>query len=140
MSEGFDGRVAGNDPVETEVPVQPSPKTHRAPPTRRGSYSDSRSFLNRPKYGCSQKEYWAWHDTLYLGGSYDSPQWAERAREAKARDDYQCVLCGATENLETDHIIELSRGGSNDFDNLQTLCKSCHDKKTDDNRSRTWGR
>jgi 5-methylcytosine-specific restriction endonuclease McrA len=133
-SPGSEARVFAVDPVETEVQIQPRARTQRTPPTRRGSYSDSKAFLHRPKYGCSQEEYWAWHDTLYLGGSYDSPQWAERAREAKARDDDECILCGATENLETDHIIELSRGGSNDFDNLQTLCKSCHETKTDENR------
>jgi|GEM_PF-5107924 hypothetical protein len=131
-----EGRVVGDDPVEYEVTSQPSSRIHPAPPTRRGSFSDSKAFLNRPQYDCSQEEYWAWHDTLYLGGSCDSPEWRERAREAKARDGYQCVSCGVSENLETDHIIELSRGGSNDFDNLQTLCKSCHDEKTQKNRRR----
>lgn len=140
LSPGPEGRDVGDYLVEAEVPIQPSPRTHRAPPNRGGSYSDSKAFLHRPKYGCSQEEYWAWHDTLYLGGSYDSPQWTQRAREAKARDNYQCVLCGATENLETDHIIELSRGGSNDLDNLQTLCETCHDKKTEENRRRASGR
>lgn len=125
-----------DDPVQTEVPIQSSLRTDSTPRLRRGSYSDSKAFLNRPKFGCSQEEYWAWHDTLYLGGSCDSPEWKDRARQAKARDHYQCIFCGSGENLETDHIIELSRGGSNDFDNLQTLCSACHHKKTAENRHR----
>ena len=31
---------------------------------------------------------------------------------------------------EVDHIVPLSRGGGNDWDNLQALCKSCHSRKT----------
>ncbi|MDJ0735247.1 MAG: HNH endonuclease [Nostocaceae cyanobacterium] len=50
------------------------------------------------------------------------------------RDKYQCQSCGKTDletNLSIDHIIPLSRGGSNDISNLQTLCFNCNQKKTD---------
>ena|SRR6266566_368157 len=40
-----------------------------------------------------------------------------------------CELCGNVENLVIDHIIPLSRGGSNDLDNLRTLCTSCNVKE-----------
>src|SRR5829696_3118427 len=41
------------------------------------------------------------------------------------RDDGQCQHCGATQNLELDHIIPLSRGGLNTEKNLQVLCAPC---------------
>ena len=31
---------------------------------------------------------------------------------------------------EVHHKLELRRGGTNDIDNLQSLCKSCHSKRT----------
>ena len=46
-----------------------------------------------------------------------------------ARDGYKCVICGNTENLEVDHIVPLARMGTNDADNLQTLCRSCNRSK-----------
>ena len=43
--------------------------------------------------------------------------------------NYQCVQCGAKKDLEVDHIIPLSRGGREDEDNMQILCKTCNRKK-----------
>lgn len=45
------------------------------------------------------------------------------------RDDFKCVLCGSDENLTVDHIIPISKGGTETLDNLRTLCKSCNSKK-----------
>ena len=45
------------------------------------------------------------------------------------RDGNKCVICGATEKLSIDHIHPWSKGGKTEFDNLQTLCKSCNSKK-----------
>ena len=49
------------------------------------------------------------------------------------RDKFQCQSCGkisAQTKLSIDHIIPLSRGGTNDISNLQTLCLTCNKRKT----------
>lgn len=48
------------------------------------------------------------------------------------RDNYRCVLCGASGvQLEVDHIVPAARGGSDRLDNLQTLCFPCNRGKRD---------
>ena len=47
------------------------------------------------------------------------------------RDDGRCMKCGSQENLEYDHIIPCSRGGSNTARNLQLLCEACNRQKSD---------
>lgn len=43
--------------------------------------------------------------------------------------NYQCQRCGNLAALEIDHIIPLSRGGSNDLTNLWVLCRPCNQSK-----------
>ena len=40
-----------------------------------------------------------------------------------------CVSCGASERIEADHIIPISKGGRHSEGNLQPLCKSCNISK-----------
>ena len=46
------------------------------------------------------------------------------------RDTYRCCVCGDYHNLQIDHIKPVSKGGTNDLDNLQTLCQACNSKKS----------
>ena len=51
------------------------------------------------------------------------------------RDNWQCVtcgrLCGQSREAHADHIVPLADGGSRyNVSNGQTLCLSCHSKKT----------
>jgi hypothetical protein len=42
------------------------------------------------------------------------------------RDGQACTYCGSDRQLEGDHIVPLSRGGSNAFVNLATACRPCN--------------
>ena len=53
------------------------------------------------------------------------------------RDGFMCCDCGYQAHdsrgrrLHVDHIIPVSLGGTNDIDNLQTLCDLCNIRKSD---------
>jgi 5-methylcytosine-specific restriction endonuclease McrA len=52
----------------------------------------------------------------------------------KARDKWTCQGCGRiTDQLDVDHKVPLSQGGSEADDNLQCLCRGqagCHEAKS----------
>ena len=58
--------------------------------------------------------------------------WDRIRKSVLARDNYTCRSCRRKDNLTVNHIVQLSQGGTNNLENLQTLCKYCHEKK--DNR------
>lgn len=63
---------------------------------------------------------------------YDA-RW-RRIRGMQLSSSPLCVHCQAnghtTPANEVDHITPLANGGTHAFSNLQSLCKSCHSKKT----------
>lgn len=56
---------------------------------------------------------------------------ADIRSEVWYRDGGRCVMCGATEYLEFDHVIPRSKGGATSADNLQILCRKCNSEKSD---------
>ena len=46
------------------------------------------------------------------------------------RDMGRCAVCGATEELEFDHIIPRSKGGASTVGNVQVICSKCNEKKS----------
>ncbi len=59
------------------------------------------------------------------GGDFSYADW-ERLCEMH---DHRCACCEKRKQLHADHIVPLSRGGSNMIQNIQPLCKSCNSKK-----------
>jgi len=73
---------------------------------------------------------------LSSGGDYSPEEWLALKKLYK----YRCLCCGKSEKqlkalgrkLVPDHVIPLSKGGSNSIDNLQPLCHGkggCNNKK-----------
>lgn len=55
-------------------------------------------------------------------------QWLKMRRFVMKRDQYICSYCGGKAK-HVDHIVPLSRGGSNEEDNLVASCQPCNNKK-----------
>ena len=56
---------------------------------------------------------------------------SEVKREVWRRDGGRCVKCGSRERLEYDHIIPVTKGGSNTARNIELLCEICNQAKSD---------
>ena len=63
---------------------------------------------------------------------YSTPRWKAVRYQAKRRDGWKCVSCGASGDLEVDHVkpIRTHPDLAYDLRNLQTLCVPCHSRKT----------
>jgi len=58
--------------------------------------------------------------------------WRRISARVQARDNYACFYCGAfDEKGHVDHIIPLSRGGTDNLENLVWSCVSCNTSKGD---------
>jgi len=63
-------------------------------------------------------------------GGYRRQAIPERVRhEVWRRDQGRCVDCGSRERLEYDHIVPVSRGGSNTARNIELRCEPCNRRK-----------
>ena len=58
-------------------------------------------------------------------GSHTLHEW----EELKTLFNNKCAICDEVKKLTKDHIIPLSKGGSDFIENIQPLCKSCNSKK-----------
>jgi 5-methylcytosine-specific restriction endonuclease McrA len=61
-------------------------------------------------------------------GEYTPQEWFE----LKKKYNYSCLCCGRREpdiKLTADHVVPLSRGGSNTIENIQPLCITCNKMK-----------
>lgn len=58
-------------------------------------------------------------------GTFTLGEWEQVKRDFK----YCCAHCHQNKKLTKDHIIPLSRGGTNYISNIQPLCQSCNSIK-----------
>lgn len=61
-----------------------------------------------------------------------SPRWKSVRLAVKRRDGWKCIQCGCAGRLEVDHVKPVRTNPELAFEmsNLQTLCVSCHSRKT----------
>jgi hypothetical protein len=67
-----------------------------------------------------------YHDPLHPG--YITPV---IRRKVWIRNKGQCAACGSRKDLQYDYILPISDGGNNTIDNLQLLCETCNQEKSD---------
>lgn len=87
---------------------------------QRISYIINRQWTNEPQYITSQSKQ----------KKYKKKKISKKKRAVVfARDNHQCKHCGAIDDLTIDHITAEVNGGSQELENLQTLCRSCNSRK-----------
>lgn len=62
---------------------------------------------------------------LGAGGTYTANQFKDLCEKYHN----VCLCCGNSGKLVADHVVPLSKGGSNSIENIQPLCFSCNSKK-----------
>lgn len=50
-------------------------------------------------------------------------------RNILRRDKNACVYCGSISDLTIDHVVPISKGGTNGWDNVVAACRSCNEVK-----------
>lgn len=55
--------------------------------------------------------------------------WRSLVARVIERDGAVCKYCGSAEKLTADHVVPLTRGGTNDLANLVACCRDCNLKK-----------
>ena len=103
----------------------------------KGKMSTAKQGAKNPvwKGGLSKnKQYTSWSKNLWgkrkkeATGKHTYLQW----EEVKARYNWTCPACKKREpeiKLTQDHIVPLSKGGSDNIENIQPLCRTCNCKK-----------
>lgn len=110
-----------SDPVfaEAERQVRNTDEYRNANRIRNNKY-----LTNNPG---KRKEYKHRRRALEMGaeGYFTAEEWYALCE----RHGNKCVCCGTIKPLAADHIVPLSKDGTNYISNIQPLCKSCNSRK-----------
>lgn len=112
-------------------------KTHA--PWNRGKHTQSNNALSvwrKKKNGGFGKDHPNWKGGIAYfkirnirlrenGGFHTQGEW----ETLKSQYNWTCPCCRKQNELVKDHIIPLAKGGSNNIENIQPLCRSCNAKK-----------
>ena len=56
--------------------------------------------------------------------------WKKRRELVLTRDNFTCQYCGEKDGeMHIDHVVPISRGGTNDIENLAVACADCNSSK-----------
>ena len=81
---------------------------------------------------CGSRVVWQGFSTGEDRGRPPADVWRRLRDIVFRRDDFTCAYCGARGvNLECDHVVPVSRGGSHTLTNLITSCFACNRSKSD---------
>ena len=59
-------------------------------------------------------------------GQAKGAAWDAARAAVMDRDRHRCTDCAKAGRLEVHHVRPISWGGTNDAENLKTLCRQCH--------------
>lgn len=74
-----------------------------------------------------------WMPRDQTAAGYGRRAWRLARQERLVMDNWQCQDCGRVvtgREAHVDHHVPKAAGGSDLMDNLRTLCRSCHSRKT----------
>ncbi len=92
--------------------------------------AEERELLVRDAFDAERRKFERLRTRFAGSTGITRPRIPESVRvEVWRRDDGKCARCGSRENLEYDHIVPLSRGGSNTARNIELLCEQCNRSK-----------
>jgi len=102
-----------------------------------GNYTDEQARLMILEAFDKERGYFEKLKNKYDSGNlqssdvYSRPRIPESVRiEVWRRDGGKCARCGSREKLEYDHIVPISKGGSNTARNIELLCEKHNRSKS----------